>query len=119
MSNAREIGTETFQAEVLNSTTPVLVDFYAPWCGPCKMLSPILDSLSAEFAGRVKFVKVNVDDAPDLPNRYAITGVPTLILFEGGRVRDTIVGLVPARVLRTKLQSVAGAAEPDPVLGRG
>ncbi len=119
MSNAREIGTETFQAEVLDSTVPVLVDFYAPWCGPCKMLSPILDSLSAEFTGRVKFVKVNVDDAAELANRYEITGVPTLIIFEGGRVRDTIVGLAPARVLRAKLQSVAGAAEPGPVIGRG
>jgi thioredoxin 1 len=115
MSKANEIEPRSFNPEVLQAPTPVLVDFYAPWCGPCKMLGPILDSLAAEFAGRVRFVKLNVDEASDLAQQYQITGVPTLMLFRGGRVEETIVGLASARALRALLDRVAPpAAEPQP-----
>jgi len=115
MNGVKEIGESEFQAEVLDSDQPVLVDFYAPWCGPCKMLGPILDSLAAEFAGRVGFAKVNVDAAPELAQQYQITGVPTLMLFQAGQVEETIVGLASARALRALLDRVAPpAAEPQP-----
>jgi thioredoxin 1 len=115
MSQIAEIKTETFDAEVLKAGTPVLVDFYAPWCGPCKMLSPILDSLAGEFAGRVKFVKVNVDDAQDLAARYQITGVPTLIAFRDGRAVETVVGMASARALRKVLEgATAPGARTEP-----
>jgi thioredoxin 1 len=115
MSKANEIEPQNFNSEVLQAPTPVLVDFYAPWCGPCKMLGPILDSLAAEFAGRVGFAKVNVDAAPELAQQYQITGVPTLMLFQAGQVEETIVGLASARALRALLDRVAPpAAEPQP-----
>jgi len=115
MSKASEIEPRNFDPEVLQAPTPVLVDFYAPWCGPCKMLGPILNSLAVEFAGRVKLVKVNVDDAPELAQQYQITSVPTLMLFQDGRVEETIVGLASARALRALLNRVAPpAAEPQP-----
>ena len=112
MSDLKEIGTETFQQDVLNAGKPVLVDFHAPWCGPCKMLAPVLDKLAGEYAGRVDFLKVNVDDAQDLAVRYRITGVPTLLVFKGGEVVDSVVGMASAAALKTKLDAVADAATP-------
>ena len=122
MSQIAEIGSQSFQAAVLEAATPVLVDFHAPWCGPCKMLSPILDSLSNDFAGRVQFVKVNVDEAHDLAARYQITGVPTLMVFKDGRAVETVVGMASARDLRKMLERVAAPApesqpEPAPRVG--
>jgi thioredoxin 1 len=107
MSKIAEIGTENFNAEVLNAPTPVVADFYAPWCGPCRMLTPLLQNLAARYDGRVKFVKVNVDNAPELADRYGITGVPTLILFQGGTVQDTMVGLPSQRALQRRLDELA------------
>jgi len=112
MSDLKEIGTDTFQQDVLNAGNPVLVDFYAPWCGPCKMLAPVLDKLAGEYDGRVDFLKVNVDDAQDLAVRYRITGVPTLLVFKGGEVVDSVVGMASAAALKTKLDAVADAATP-------
>ena len=109
MTNVTEIAPASFSNEVLKSPLPVMVDFYAPWCGPCKMIAPLLDTLAGEFNGRVKVVKVNVDDAADLANQYRITGVPTLMLFKNGEVADTIVGAPSAKALRTKLESAAAA----------
>jgi thioredoxin 1 len=100
MKNVTELKENEFGTEVLQAAGPVLVDFYAPWCGPCKMLAPVLEELAAEFAGRVKIVKVNVDDAQELAARYNITGVPTLMLFRDGQATDTLVGMPPARALR-------------------
>jgi thioredoxin 1 len=115
MNTINEIETRSFNQEVLQAPTPVLVDFYAPWCGPCKMLAPILDSLAREYAGRVKLVKVNMDDAPELAQEYQITGVPTLMLFQDGQVEETLVGLATARALRALLDRVSvPAAEPPP-----
>ncbi|MGC8990722.1 MAG: thioredoxin [Verrucomicrobiia bacterium] len=109
MSNINEITKDQFQTEVLNANQPVLVDFYAPWCGPCRAMGPVLDALATEFAGRAKLVKVNVDDAPELAAEYGITGVPTLIFFNNGNIVDSIVGMAPQRLLRSKLESLATA----------
>ena len=110
MSRVVEITAESFSREVLEASEPVLADFYAPWCGPCRMLAPVLEQLAEEFDGQVKFVKVNVDDAITLAEQYDVSGVPTLMIFKGGMVLDTIVGLSSLRVLVAKLKSVAGTA---------
>jgi thioredoxin 1 len=110
MKNIKELNEKEFETEVLQATGPVLVDFYAPWCGPCKMLAPLLEQLAGEFAGRVKIVEVNVDDAQELAAHYDITGVPTLILFRDGQVVDNVIGMPPARALRQWLEQAVNAA---------
>ncbi len=110
MKNILELTETSFEPEVLQASGPVVVDFYAPWCGPCKMLAPLLDELAAEFAGRIKFAKLNVDEALDLASRYGITGVPTLMIFRDGQVRDTVVGLASPRSLKQRLEKVASPA---------
>ncbi len=84
-----------FEAEVLNADSPVLVDFWAEWCGPCKQLSPLVDELAADMDGKVKVVKVNIEDAPEAPTKYGVRGVPTLMIFKDGQVVDTKVGGMP------------------------
>lgn len=110
MKNIMELTEHSFEQEVLQAGGPVLVDFYAPWCGPCKMLAPLLDQLAAELAGRVKFTKLNVDDAPEVAARYEITGVPTLMLYRDGQVLDQVVGLTSPRALKQWLAQAAVAA---------
>lgn len=105
MSKVQEITAEQFNTEVLGSSVPVLVDFYATWCAPCRMLTPYLEQLAQEFEGRIKFVKIDVDRAPELAYRFDIRAVPTLILFHNGRTVDAMVGLVSPNELRAKLQS--------------
>jgi thioredoxin 1 len=109
MTNVTEINASSFSTEVLKSPVPVMVDFYAPWCGPCKMIAPLLDTLAGEFKDRVKVVKVNVDDAADLANQYRITGVPTLMLFKNGEATDTMVGAPSSKALRGKFEGAVGA----------
>ena len=87
-----EISDSTFESEVLQSSTPVLVDFWATWCGPCKALAPKLVEVSEAYSGQVKFAKMEVDQNPETPARFGIRGVPTLILFKGGKMVDQIVG---------------------------
>jgi thioredoxin 1 len=88
------VGDADFDAQVLQSSEPVLVDFWAEWCGPCKMISPIVDELAESYAGKVKVVKVNIDHNPNTPRQYAVRGIPTLMLFKDGKVAGTQVGAV-------------------------
>lgn len=97
---------ETFEQEVLNSEIPVLVDFWAAWCGPCRLISPIVEALGAEFAGRAKVAKINIDQHTEIASRYQISAIPTLLIFQGERVVDEIVGVVSQRELASRLNSV-------------
>ncbi len=94
-----EVTDATFQKEVLEADTLTVVDFWAPWCGPCRMIAPIIEELSAEYAGKVKFVKLNTDDNYESAMRYNIRGIPTIGFFRGGKMVDTVVGAVPKRML--------------------
>ncbi|MGA2560692.1 MAG: thioredoxin [Terracidiphilus sp.] len=104
-----EVSDATFDQEVLKSEQPVLVDFWAVWCGPCKAIAPAIDALAAKYAGQLKVAKVNVDQNGATPSRYGIRGIPALLFFKGGKVADQIVGYVPQDVIEEKVQKVIGA----------
>ena len=101
---------ENFKADVLASAQPVLVDFWAEWCGPCKMIAPVLDELASEFEGRVKIGKVNIDDHSAIAMQYGVRAIPTLLLFNGGQVVDQMVGARSKRDLKASLDRVAPPA---------
>ena len=93
--NINAVSDATFESEVLKSPVPVLIDFWAPWCGPCKAIAPIVDELAGEYADKLKIVKMNVDENPRTPAQYGVRGIPNLILFKDGTVQQQIVGAVP------------------------
>ena len=101
------VGDDDFEAQVLKSETPVLVDFWAEWCGPCKMIGPILDEIAEEYSGRVKIGKVNIDQQPELATQYGVRAIPTLLLFHKGQVADQMVGLRSKRDLKASFDRVA------------
>jgi len=103
MSAALPVNDATFQQEVLNSDIPVLVDFWAPWCGPCRMVAPVVDEIADLYAGRIKVVKVNTDDNPEVASTYGIQSIPTLMVFKGGAKVDWVVGAVPKATLASTL----------------
>jgi thioredoxin 1 len=98
-----EVSDATFDQEVLKSEQPVLVDFWAVWCGPCKAIGPIIDGVAATFAGKLKVAKMNVDENGGTPSRFGIRGIPALLFFKGGKVTDQIVGYVPQDVIEEKV----------------
>lgn len=101
-----KVETTNFDTEVLASDVPVMVDFWAPWCGPCKMLTPTIEALAAEYEGKVKIVKINVDDNQQLATRFGIRGIPTVLVFKDGEVTSTMVGLQPKEQLMKALDEV-------------
>jgi len=98
----------SWDSEVLKSTQVVMVDFWATWCAPCRMVAPTVEELAKEYEGRAKFVKVNTDENPDLASRYKIRGIPTLMFFKNGEMVDQVVGAVPKSHLKAKLDSLIG-----------
>ena len=96
---AKDVTSASFQADVLDSARPVLVDFWAEWCGPCRMVSPILDQIGEEYADKITIVKVNVDNEPALAQQYGITGIPALQVFKGGQLVKSMVGAKPKQIL--------------------
>jgi thioredoxin 1 len=101
-----EVSDATFDVDVLQSEQPVLVDFWAVWCGPCRAIAPIVDELATTYAGKLKVAKVNVDQNGATPSRYGIRGIPALLFFKGGKVADQIVGYVPREVIEEKVTRV-------------
>jgi thioredoxin 1 len=97
---------ETFDREVLASDRPVLVDFWAPWCGPCRMVAPSVEQLAEEYDGRAKIAKINVDDHPEIAGRFGVHGIPALLFFQGGKLAGEVVGAVPKKVLAEKLDTL-------------
>lgn len=104
---AQQITDNEFDSEVLKSPIPVLVDFWAPWCGPCRALTPVIDELSQEFAGKVKVVKMNVEENPVTPQKYSVRAIPTLVLIKNGETVETITGALPKANLVSMLNSKA------------
>ena len=107
-----EVNDSTFEQEVLQSDQPVLVDFWAAWCGPCKALAPIVDEVATQYAGQLKVMKMDVDRNSSTPMRYGIRGIPALLVFKGGKVADQIVGYVPKDTIDKSLARVIGTAAP-------
>ena len=94
-----------FEKEVLQSEVPAVVDFYADWCGPCRMVSPIIEALSKEYAGRAKFVKINTDESPDLAGRFNIMSIPTIMIFKNGQVSSTTIGAGPSAIYKQRIEA--------------
>ncbi|MFA5905314.1 MAG: thioredoxin [Desulfobacula sp.] len=104
--NIKEISDDSFEKIVLKSDKPVMVDFWAPWCGPCKAIAPTIDALEKEFGDKMTFVKVNVDDNPVSPGKYGVQAIPTLIFFKNGKIADQITGMVAKQKLEETIKNV-------------
>lgn len=108
MSNAKDVTDASFDADVLQSDKPVIVDFWAEWCGPCRMLSPILDDIASDHAGKVNVVKMNVDDNPSISAKYGITSIPAVYVFQNGEVAAKSIGAKPKQVLEQEFAAFLG-----------
>jgi thioredoxin 1 len=106
MSNEIQLTDENFEQEVVKSAQPVLVDFWAPWCGPCRMIGPVIEELAKEYAGKVKVCKLNTDEAQDIAAKYQISAIPTILLFKDGKVVQQLVGLQPKEELKKHLDEL-------------
>jgi thioredoxin 1 len=102
----KDITDKTFESEVLKSNTPVAVDMWAPWCGPCRVMGPVFEAQAAKYDGKIKFCRMNVDENPQTAAKYRIMSIPTIIMFKGGQIADTVVGAVPERTLQPKLDAL-------------
>ena len=108
MSSAQAVKDTDFAKEVLESNIPVVVDFWATWCGPCQAMGPVIDAVANDYAGKVKVLKLNVDENPVTPSKYGVRGIPTLILFDKGEIVDRIIGAQPKNAVENLLKKVAG-----------
>jgi thioredoxin 1 len=99
-----EINDQVFDKEVVKSAIPVVVDFWAPWCGPCRSLAPITEKLAEAYTGKVKFCKINVDENPEMARKYRVMSIPLVLFFKGGEQKDSSLGLVPEASLKSKIQ---------------
>ena len=106
MAQVIDVGDDTFQKEVMECNKPVLVDLWAPWCGPCKMIEPIVEELAGEYDGKMVFARLNVDEAPQVSMQYRIRSIPTILFFKDGQITDTVVGAVPKRELKKHVDAV-------------
>ena len=97
---------QNFENEVIKSTIPVLVDLWAPWCGPCRMVEPVVDKLAEKYDGKMKFCRLNVDENPQTAAKYRVMSIPTLMFFKDGQAVDTVIGAVPERVLQPKIDAL-------------
>ena len=102
------IGDDSFEQEVINASVPVLVDFWAPWCGPCKSIAPLLEEIAQEYDGKLRVVKINIDENPSVPSRYGVRGIPNLMIFKGGTLAGQIVGAAPKTKLVTEIDKAIG-----------
>jgi len=102
--SAAQVTDDTFEQEVIGSSVPVLVDFWAPWCGPCRMVAPVVDEIAVQYADKVKVVKVNTDENPGIASKYGIRSIPTLMIFKKGERVDMVVGAVPKTTLANTLE---------------
>jgi thioredoxin 1 len=100
----------TFEADVVKNELPVLVDFWAPWCGPCRMVAPIVEELSEEYSGKMSFFKMNTDENPAVPTKFGIRSIPTLLIFQGGELKGQIVGFRPKNDLKKRIDEAIGAS---------
>lgn len=103
-----ELSSATWEKEVLNSKGVIMVDFWAPWCGPCRIIAPTIEELAKEYSGKIKVGKLNTDENPDIATRYGIMGIPTIMFFKDGQRVDQIVGVVPKSTLKSKIESLLG-----------
>ncbi|MGN6714796.1 thioredoxin [Anaerocolumna jejuensis] len=103
---AHKFTDDNFEQEVLQSQVPVLVDFYADWCGPCKMMAPVIEEIAADYEGTVKVGKLNVDEAPNISSKYRVMSIPTLLFIKDGQVVDTVIGAVPKAQLTDKIEKI-------------
>ncbi|HHV78255.1 MAG TPA: thioredoxin [Firmicutes bacterium] len=106
MAEVKHVSDADFDTEVLQATGPVLVDFWAPWCGPCRMMAPVLEEIAQDMDGKLTVAKLNVDENPTVAGKYSIMSIPTLILFDGGRVKSKFVGFMPKNELKRRLEPV-------------
>jgi thioredoxin 1 len=113
-----KISDSSFETDVLKSTKPVVVDFWAEWCGPCRMIAPALEELAAEFKDKVTVAKLNIDESPQTPSKYGVRGVPTLMIFHNGQVAATVVGALPKSKIKEWIESSIADTQPASQFGR-